>query len=252
MDSLLDILMTTDPSGVITEVNRATEHMSGFSKEELIGQPFRKFFTDPDRAQAGIEKVLAEGGVSNYDLTVATKDGREIPVSYNATVLRDPDGQITGVLGSARDMTELKLAEEKTRLAVAELDQIINTAVDGIRVIDKDFNTIRVNDTYCTISGASRDDSLSKKCHETFHSSVCHTPDCFLTRILGGETHIEQEVEKERADGTMIACILTATPFMGSNGELIGIIEDYRDITDRRKTADDLKHSVQDLSRSLW
>jgi PAS domain S-box-containing protein len=250
MDSLLDILMTTDPSGVITEVNRATEHMSGYSKDQLIGQRFSKFFTDPDRAQAGIEKVLAEGGVSNYDLALATKDGREIPVSYNATVLRDPAGRITGVLGSARDMTELKEAEEKTRLAVAELGQIIDTAVDGIRVIDKDFNTIRVNETYCTISGASKDDSLSKKCHETFHSSVCHTPDCFLTRIFGGETHIEQEVEKERTDGTMITCILTATPFMGSNGELIGIIEDYRDITDRKKTSDDLKHSVQDLSRS--
>jgi PAS domain S-box-containing protein len=115
MDSLLDILMTTDPSGVITEVNRATEHMSGYTKDQLIGQPLSKFFTDPDRAQAGIEKVLAEGGVSNYDLSVATKDGREIPVSYNATVLRDPDGRATGVLGSARDMTELKEAEEQLR-----------------------------------------------------------------------------------------------------------------------------------------
>ena len=54
MDSLPDILMTADPQGIITEANPATEQISGYSKAELIGQPFRQFFTDPERAQAGI------------------------------------------------------------------------------------------------------------------------------------------------------------------------------------------------------
>lgn len=123
MDSMLDILMTTDARGVITDVNRATERISGYSRDELIGQPFRQFFTDPERAQAGIQQVRTEGGVSNYDLTVATKDGREIPISYNATVLRGPRGGITGVLGSARDITKSKQAEEKLQAAHKELKE---------------------------------------------------------------------------------------------------------------------------------
>jgi PAS domain S-box-containing protein len=111
MDAMMDILMTTDASGIITEVNVATERISGYSREELVGQPFQRFFTEPDRAQAGIEQVLAEGGVSNYDLTIAAKDGRKVPVSYNATALRS-DGRISAVVGSARDITESRQAEQ--------------------------------------------------------------------------------------------------------------------------------------------
>jgi len=121
IDSMLDILMTTDAKGIITEVNRATERISGYSRDELIGQPFRQFFTDPERAQAGIEQVIAEGGVSDYELTVITKDGQETPVSYNATVLRTRRGRITGVLGSARDITESKRAEETLARQTEEL-----------------------------------------------------------------------------------------------------------------------------------
>jgi PAS domain S-box-containing protein len=128
MDSMLDILMTTDPKGIITEVNRATERISGYNREELVGQPLPRFFTDPERAQAGIEKVLAEGGVSNYELTVITKDGRETPVSYNATALRTRRGRITGVLGSARDITESKRAEEELARSNAELEQFAYVA----------------------------------------------------------------------------------------------------------------------------
>jgi len=127
MDSMADILMTTDPQGVITEVNKATEHISGYSREELIGQPFRQFFTEPDRAQAGIEKVLAEGRVSEYELILVTKDERQVPVSYNATVLKD-NGRVTGILGSARDITDRKRAEEALARSNEELQQFAYVA----------------------------------------------------------------------------------------------------------------------------
>lgn len=121
VDSMLDVLMTTDPKGIITEVNRATERISGYSRDELIGQPLSQFFTDPERVQAGVEQVLAEGRVSNYNLMLVTKDGRETLVSYNATVLRTRRGRITGVLVSARDITESKRAEETLARQAEEL-----------------------------------------------------------------------------------------------------------------------------------
>ncbi len=127
MDAMPDILMTTDPTGVITEVNRATEHISGYSREELMGQAFRQFFTEPDRAQAGIEKVLAEAGVSDYELTLVSKDERLVPVSYNARVLTD-NGLATAVLGSARDVSDRKRALEALARSNEELQQFAYVA----------------------------------------------------------------------------------------------------------------------------
>jgi PAS domain S-box-containing protein len=125
--------------------------------------------------------------------------------------------------------------EKKVRDSHAELDQIFQTAVDGMRVVDKDFNVLRMNETFLKLAGISWDKAAGRKCYEVFPGPRCHTPGCPLTRILGGEECVENEVEKVRADGKKIPCIITATPFRGSGGDVIGIVEDFKDITDRKK-----------------
>ena len=141
-------------------------------------------------------------------------------------------------------ISERKQAEEKTKLAYVELNQIFNTAADGMRLIDKDFNVLRVNDTFSTLSGVSRDEATGKKCHEVFHGPMCFTPDCPLTRILGGEKRVEYEVEKERKDNIKIPCIVTGTPFQGPDGELIGIVEDFKDITIHKQAEEALRTAL--------
>jgi two-component system sensor kinase FixL len=123
MDTMVDVLVTIDVDGVITDVNRATERLSGYDRTELIGQPFHRFFTDPDHAQAGFEQVVETSEVSNYQLTLLTKEGREVPVSYNATVLVDLYGRVTGAVGNIRDTTERKQTEEVMRRQTEELQR---------------------------------------------------------------------------------------------------------------------------------
>ncbi len=135
MDSMRDILMTTDPAGTITDINPVTERISGYSHAELVSKPFRQFFTEPERAQAGIEQVLAVGEVKDYDLTLVTKDERHVSVSYNATVLRDPKGQITGVLGSARDITRRKEYEEE----IKELNEDLERRAAQLEAVNKEL-----------------------------------------------------------------------------------------------------------------
>jgi PAS domain S-box-containing protein len=133
--------------------------------------------------------------------------------------------------------------EKKTKLAYAELNQIFHTAVDGMRVIDKHFNMVRVNQAFSTLSGISEGEAVGEKCYDLFHGPLCHTPSCLLTRILGGEERVECEVEKERTDGIRIPCILAATPFRGPGGELIGIVENLKDISERKKADETLIQS---------
>src|SRR5204862_5382093 len=94
--------------GIITDANKQMEALTGCTRDELIGVPFKGYFTDPERAEAGIKLVLAEGKVTNYELTARTRDGRETVVSYNATTFYDRDRRLQGVFAAARDVTERK------------------------------------------------------------------------------------------------------------------------------------------------
>ncbi|CAN5314688.1 PAS domain-containing sensor histidine kinase [soil metagenome] len=112
IESNIDALMTTDPRGIITDVNKQTEALTGCTRDELIGAPFGNYFTDPVRAQAGIDKVLAEGKVTNYELTARALDGTMTVVSYNATTFLSRNRTLLGVFASARDVTDVKRFEQ--------------------------------------------------------------------------------------------------------------------------------------------
>ena len=111
-ESNIDALMTTDPSGIITDVNKQMEALTGCTRDELIGAPFKNNFTDPERAETAIKLVLSKKKVTNYEITARDRDGKETVVSYNATTFYDRDRRLQGVFAAARDITERKLAEK--------------------------------------------------------------------------------------------------------------------------------------------
>src|SRR4029079_14010321 len=122
IESNIDALMTTDPRGIITDVNKQTEALTGCTRDELIGAPFKNYFTDSARAEDGIKRVLAEGKVTNYELTARARDGTLTVVSYNASTFHDRDRSLQGVFASARDMTELRQVEQRLQQKNIELE----------------------------------------------------------------------------------------------------------------------------------
>ena len=112
IEASIDAIMTTDLQGIITDVNRQMEALTGCTRDELIGAPFKKFFTDPERAEASIKLVLAEGKLTNYELTVHNWDGRQTVISYNATTYFDRDRRLQGVFVAARDVTVSKQMDQ--------------------------------------------------------------------------------------------------------------------------------------------
>src|ERR1700690_1568361 len=112
IESNIDALMTTDPRGIITDVNKQMEALTDCTRDELIGAPFKNYFTDPERAEAAIKLVLSEKKVTDYELTARARDGKKTEVSYNATTFYDRDRTLQGVLAVARDVTESKRNEQ--------------------------------------------------------------------------------------------------------------------------------------------
>ena len=128
IESNIDALMTTDLRGIITDVNQQMEALTGCTRDELIGAPFKGYFTDPERAEAGIKRVLGEGKVTNYELTARARDGKETVVSYNATTLHDRDRKLRGVFAAARDVTERKRFESTLQENNVALESAIAAA----------------------------------------------------------------------------------------------------------------------------
>jgi PAS domain S-box-containing protein len=123
IESNIDALMTTDSFAIITDVNRQMETLTGCTRDELIGAAFKSLFTEPERAEAGIKRVLREGKATNYELTVRARDGKLTVVSFNATTLYDRHRRLQGAFAAARDMTEHKKYEETLREATQKAEQ---------------------------------------------------------------------------------------------------------------------------------
>jgi len=140
-------------------------------------------------------------------------------------------------------MNARRRAQAAVRLAHAELRQIFETSADAMRVIDRDFTMLRANNTFCTLAGTTKDEAIGKRCHEVFRGPLCHTDGCPLARILNGEQRVECDTEKLRDGGAAIPCIVTATPFRSPTGELIGIVEDFKDISERTRREEELRQS---------
>ena len=128
IESNIDALMTTNAAGIITDVNKQMEALTDCTRDELIGAPFKKYFTDPERAEAAIKLVLAEKHVTNYELTARARDGKETVVSYNATTFYDRDRKLQGVFAAARDVTERKRFELALQETNVELESAKSAA----------------------------------------------------------------------------------------------------------------------------
>jgi PAS domain S-box-containing protein len=128
IESNIDAIMTTDPSGILTDVNKQMEVLTGCTRDELIGAPFKNYFTDPDRAEAGIKLVLSEKTITDYELTARARDGTKTVVSYNATTFYDRDRILQGVFAAARDITERERLYQMLQEKNVEMESAKSTA----------------------------------------------------------------------------------------------------------------------------
>src|SRR5207248_2134611 len=128
IESNIDALMATDPSGIITDVNKQMEALTGCTRDELIGAPFKSYFTDPERAEAAINLVLSAKKVTDYELTARARDNKETVVSYNATTFYDRDRTLQGVFAAARDITERKRLDQVLQEKNVELESARSVA----------------------------------------------------------------------------------------------------------------------------
>ena len=150
-----------------------------------------------------------------------------------------------------RSINIRRRTEKALALALEELDQIFQTASVGMRVIDHNFNVLRINKTFEKITRVSNQEAVGKKCYEVFKGPRCFKSDCPLTLIANGMDSVECQINKTRPDGSSIPCILNATPFNSPDGDFIGIVESFKDITELEKAKEAIRKKRDKLQGIL-
>ena len=248
IESNIDALMTTDPLGVITDVNRQMCEVTGYSREELIGTPFKRFFTDPQRAEDGIRKVLAEDRVTNYELTMRAKSGKETVVSYNATTFRGSDGRLKGVFAAARDITDQKRLEEELRQTQNYTRGLIEASVDALVTVDPEFRVTDVNEQTVRVTGYSREELIGSPFPDYFTDPDRATAGVQQTLREGFATNYVLVLRSKTGKETPVS--FNASVFRNTEGDVRGIFAAARDITEQKRLEEELRQA-QNYTRGL-
>ena len=252
IESSTDALMTTDPRGIISDVNQQMEALTGNTRDELIGAPFKNYFTDPVRAEAAITRALSEGKVTNYELTARDRDGKETVVSYNATTFYDRDRKLKGVFAAARDVTDRKRVEaEQTLLDQRLRDQqfytrsLIESSTDALITTDQRGIISDVNQQMEALTGSTRDELIGAPFKNYFTEPL--RADAAITRVLSEGKVTNYELIARHRGGKETVVSYNATTFYDRNRNLQGVFAAARDVTDRKQ----FEHRLQENNLEL-
>ena len=239
IEASLDPLVTIGHDGKITDVNGATELITGYSRNDLIGTDFSDYFTEPEKARKGYQQVFTNGEVRDYPLEIQHKDEHITPVLYNASVYRNENDEIIGVFAAARDITELKNAEEKIQI----LANAVESSEDAIITKSLDDTITSWNKGAEKIYGYSAGEVLGKNISILEPDYLKGEIKFFSEKIKQGEKVQHYETLRLKKDGTLINISVTLSPVFNASGELAAISTIAREITERKKAEEALRLS---------
>ncbi|MGZ4906498.1 MAG: PAS domain S-box protein [Halobacteriota archaeon] len=245
LEASLDPLVTISAEGKITDVNKATEGVTGYSRDELIGSDFSDYFTEPDKANTGYQQVFADGVVRDYPLAVRHRSGKITDVLYNATIFADEQGNVRGVFAAARDITERKRAEEKVRAASLYARSLLEAGLDPLVTINARGEITDVNTATENVTGYSREELIGSDFSDYFTE-----PD--KARKGYEETFLKGFVKDYplsicHKSGRVTDVLYNATVYRNVAGDVQGVFAAARDITERKRAEEALQKSHSDL-----
>jgi len=286
----LDSLVTISSTGKITDVNTATEKVTGVPRNKLIGSDFSSYFTEPENARAGYQQVFMQEHVTDYPLSIRHTSGAITEVLYNASVYRNEKGEVLGVFGAARDITERKRAEEEIKTKNEELaaaseelvaaNEEFEAANEELITINQELqrteealraassysrNLIEVSlDSLVTISSTGKITDVNtatekvtgvprNKLIGSDFSSYFTEPEnarAGYQQVFMQEHVTDYPLSIRHTSGAITEVLYNASVYRNEKGEVLGVFGAARDITARKRAEEMLKKTLADLERS--
>jgi len=233
IEASLDPLVTISAEGKITDVNTATEQVTGAGRDNLIGSDFADYFTDPDKAREGYQRVFSQDFVFDYPLTIRHASGKVTDVLYNASVYRDGNGNVLGVFAAARDVTERKKMEEVTQAAYQYSCSLIEASLDPLVTISAEGKITDVNIATEKVTGVDRDNLIGSDFADYF-TDPDKARDGYLQVFSQGFV-TDYPLAIRHASGKVTDVLYNGSVYRDGNGNVLGVFAAARDITERRE-----------------
>ena len=242
VESSDDAIISKTLEGVVTSWNRGAQRIFGYSAEEVVGQHI-SLLMPPERVEDMrriLERVRRGERVDHYETKRRTKDGRIIDVSLTVSPVRDADGNIIGASKVARDITEQKRAAVERK--EAEFRNVLESAPDAIVITSDQGRIVRLNRQAEAIFGYTREELLGEPVEilmpERFRERHPKHRAAYSPKSRPRPMGTGLELYGRRKDGGEFPVDITLSPMEITDGFLI--ISVIRDITDRRRTEEQL------------
>jgi PAS domain S-box-containing protein len=242
IEASLDPLVTISAEGKITDVNTATEQVTGLIRAELVGSDFTDYFTDPVQAREGYQQVFAEGFVTDYPLAIRHRSGKITDVLYNASVYRDDAGQVLGVFAAARDVTERKKAEELVKRAFQYSRSLIEASLDPLVTISAEGKITDVNTATEQVTGRGRTELVGSDFADYFTDPVQAREGYQQVFAEGFVTDYPLAIRHR--SGKITDVLYNASVYRDDAGQVLGVFAAARDVTERKKAEELVKRAL--------
>ncbi len=236
LGAIPDIIMEVDENRVYTWTNSAGREFFG---EDVIGKEAESFFEGEQETYAEVEPLfLGQPGTFYVESWQRRRDGERRLLAWWCRALEDAEGQVTGALSSARDITERHRAETAQLASGQRWRATFDAIYDRIYVLSEEFEFLEVNQAFCTSLGKTRDEILGKKANQLLHGASEPTAECPNRQAMDTGNPESKSWEEDGRFYDMAAWPLPSTP-----GEPRSFVHLVRDLTYEKRIADHLRQT---------
>jgi len=220
--SIADGVFTIDHNRVITSFNRAAEDITGWKQDEVIGKPCRKIFHSSVCGDACLLQMAIDHNSTYIDraIFIKGKGGNSIPVTISSAPLHDDFGNIIGGIETFRDNTS----------SIRE-NLILDSIADGVFTVDRNWNITSFNRAAEEITGWTRENAMGMSCSDIFHSSICGKNCAIAESLYRGAPVANRSITIRNTQGESVPISISAAPLTDHEGNIIGGVETFRDLT---------------------
>ena len=254
-ENVQDVFYRTDLNGILTEISPSIERYTRYVHSDIIGQPIDTFYVDPNVRKLFLEEIREKGEVQDYEILLKGLGDQQVWSSVNAHFTYDENGNVTGVEGTIRDLTERKQTEEKLKQSLSLLQATLDATTNGILVVDLSGRITSYNKQFKQMFGHS-DEVLESRKDSTAIEWVLNQlkdPEQFVSKIQ----YLYDNPESTSLDTIELKDGRILERFSGPqllDGKPIGRVWSFMDFTERKNAEQQLllmAHTIKSINESI-
>ena len=245
----IDVIYKVDPEGRLQYISPSVEALTGYRKEELIGEPFLKFLSANQRTgvEAAIGEAIAGDQTQGFQTEIIGKGGRRVSVEVNSSMIKE-HGEYAGFQGVIRDVTERRRIEDELRESEERYRNLVELSPDAIITFDFSGFVTSVNTAIERLTGFSKEELVGKHFTKLGYFRLQDIPRCIgrFNSIIMGNLPPPVEFSYRRKDGTM-RWAEGHVGYVYEKWKRVGFQSVVMDITDRKIVEEELKEHASSL-----